>query len=102
MSDTIPAYEQTLDRYRLLQRLADPDEVIDPIFDNNGEPTTLLTDFRDWPSNVRIPLASLDQLTPEFIQESLVIGRIYRVQEGIVVRNSRVNGTLIVIKKENE
>lgn len=96
------AYEQTLDRYKLFQRLADPDEVIDPIFDNNGEPTKHLTDFNDWPPNVRIPLASLDQLTPEFIQESLVIGRIYRVQEGIVVRNSRVNDTLTVIKKENE
>ena len=36
MSDTIATYEQTLDRYELLQRLADPDEAIDSIFDNNG------------------------------------------------------------------
>ena len=28
-------FEQTLDRYELLQRLADPDEAIEPIFDNN-------------------------------------------------------------------
>lgn len=95
-------FEQTLDRYELLQRLADPDEAIDPIFDNNGESTTLLTDFSDWPPNVRIPLASLDQLTPEFVQESLVISRIYRVQEGIVTRNSRANGMLTVIRKEAE
>lgn len=100
MSDTIATYEQTLDRYKLFQRLADPDEVIDPIFDNNGEPTEFLSDFSNWPPNVRIPLASLDQLTPEFVQESLVIGRIYRVQEGIVVRNSRVNDTLIVIRRD--
>lgn len=104
-SRAMAAFEETKARYNeVFRRLADPQEPIDPIFSKDGEPTTSLSAFNDVevPPGTPLPLASITQITPEYVLEELYVGILYRVQEGIITRNSRVNGTLISIKKDNE